>query len=131
MKRPEHDLQRSIVKMLPRILHQDVFFCAINPLPGRTPQAGAQAKQLGVVSGVPDLVFVYRGYSLWIELKADKRGRVSKAQSAVHAQIIRAHRHAGGAGPSTGCELVVNSTDLLMEILSDAGMLRVKRARAA
>lgn len=128
----EHDLQRAVVKLLRSgILHPDVFWTAINPLPGRTPQAGAQAKQLGVNTGVPDLVFVYRAYSLWIELKAEKRGRVSKEQAAVHAQIIRAHRGARGVGPSTGCALVVNSTNLLMEILSDADMLRVKRSRAA
>lgn len=121
--RPEHDLQRAVVKLLRSgILHPDVFWTAINPLPGRTPQAGAQAKQLGVRAGVPDLLFVHEGFSLWVELKAAKRGRVTKEQRALHEKIEEAH-------DMTGLVKVVTSTAQLLEVLGD--MLRVKRTMAA
>lgn len=127
--RPEHDLQRAVVKLLRSgILHPDVFWTAINPLPGRTPQAGAQAKQLGVNAGVPDLLFVHKGFSLWVELKAEKRGRVSKEQAAMHERIKAAHE---SPKYDTGTAVVCTSTGGLLEWLDAWNMLRVKRSRAA
>jgi hypothetical protein len=115
---PEHDLQRRIVRMLNTgILRPGVFWTAINPLPGRDVVSGAQAKQLGVVAGVPDLVFVYRGYSLWVELKADKRGRLSTVQQAAHLKLTGALDHAGAV-------VTITSTSDLLEALSVRSMTR-------
>jgi hypothetical protein len=121
---PEHDLQRRIVKMLNTgILRPGVFWTAINPLPGRSALAGAQAKQLGVVAGVPDLVFVYGGFSLWVELKADKRGRLSKVQKATQARLLAAQLMSGHV-------LTITSTNDLLVALANARMTRTKAMAA-
>jgi hypothetical protein len=120
---PEADLQRRIVKMLPSVLRPGVFWTAINPLPGRSALAGAQAKQLGVAAGVPDLVFVYGGYSLWVELKAGKRGRLSKVQQAAHANLTAALDLSGGV-------FTVTSAGDLLAALALANMTRTKAMAA-
>ena len=46
-------------------------------------------KSLGVVAGVPDLVFVHRGECFGLELKAD-RGKLTPSQVLVHAAMQEA-----------------------------------------
>lgn len=128
----EHDLQRAVVRLLRSgILHPDVFWTAINPLPGRTLMAGAQAKQLGVRAGVPDLLFVHKGFALWVELKAG-RGRQSAAQLDTTARLLLA---LGWTTSVTyddlgGTVILCRSTDDVTAALSVHSMLRVKRSRA-
>jgi hypothetical protein len=44
---------------------------------------GAMFKRMGVVAGVPDLVFVYQSCTYAFELKAGK-GKLSESQKCVH-----------------------------------------------
>ena len=44
---------------------------------------GAKFKAQGVISGVPDLVFVWNGKTHYIEVKCEK-GRLSENQKALH-----------------------------------------------
>ena len=47
---------------------------------------GAQLKTMGLIAGVPDLVFVGNGVPVFFELKT-KTGRVSEVQREIHAKL--------------------------------------------
>jgi hypothetical protein len=79
MRRPEQALQRAVVQYLQVAAPSDLFWTAINPVPGKTPAVAALSKALGLRAGVSDLIFIYKGQALFLELKADK-GRESPAQ---------------------------------------------------
>ena len=51
----------------------------------RSPAEGAKFKAMGVVAGVPDLFIP--SLSLWIEMKKEIGGIVSKEQKAVHKHL--------------------------------------------
>lgn len=51
---------------------------------------GARNKRRGCISGVPDILIVWRGKCYWIELKRAKGGRVSDAQIETHAELDKA-----------------------------------------
>lgn len=52
----------------------------------RNKVAGAQLKTMGLIAGVPDLIFVGHGVPTFFELKT-KTGRVSGVQSEIHAKL--------------------------------------------
>lgn len=80
---PERALQRAVCDYLKLALPAEAFFSAI---PGGDRQMTLTP---GYVAGLPDLMIVWDGYPLFIELKAPK-GRVSEAQSDVHEALLRA-----------------------------------------
>lgn len=63
------------------------------PLGGGGRIRGAQIKRAGARKGTPDLLIVYRGRTVFIELKRQRLSRVQPEQAACHADIILA----GGA----------------------------------
>jgi hypothetical protein len=82
-RRPEQELQRSLIEQLRWRARPDVWWCAI-------PNGGAIFKALGVQPGAPDLLVVRQGLASFIELKA-VGGRLSASQ-------IECHRALRGAG---------------------------------
>lgn len=52
----------------------------------RNKVAGAQLKTMGLIAGIPDLIFVGGGVPVFFELKT-KTGRVSEAQKGIHKQL--------------------------------------------
>lgn len=91
MNRPEQALQISVVQYLRVALPSDVFWTAINPVPGKTRAAAGLSKAMGMRAGAPDLIFLDRGRFFGIELKAGK-GTVSDNQLECAEDI----RSAGG-----------------------------------
>lgn len=110
----EHALQRAVMRLLDRALPHDAMVTAINPLPGGSAKSGAQAKQLGLAAGIPDLLIVHHGHSLWIELKSEK-GKLSEAQKTVHILLNVAHRY--DRVTKTGSVVVCRSVDEVLQEL--------------
>jgi hypothetical protein len=89
-RRPEQELQRSLIEQLRWRARPDVWWCAIPNGGWRSPVEGAIFKALGVQPGAPDLLVVRQGLASFIELKA-VGGRLSASQ-------IECHRALRGAG---------------------------------
>lgn len=79
--RKERDLQAEIAEVLELGLPPDCFWTAI---PGGD---GRETRAPGYRSGTPDMLFVYRGKVLFVELKRPRKGRTSDAQSVAHRLI--------------------------------------------
>ena len=52
-------------------------------------QYRVKQNRLGAKKGFPDILIIWKGRAIFIELKT-KKGRVSDAQKACHAQLILA-----------------------------------------
>jgi len=89
--RSEHALHRAVAAYLAAVLPADAFWTTF-PAGSGGKARGGQLKAAGLRPGVPDLILLYRGRFLGIELKSAK-GRVSDAQQACRALILAA----GGA----------------------------------
>lgn len=89
MRHPEHALQRACVQYLKTLPPppKGPWWTAVAPLPGTSARQGALAKGLGLQPGTPDLILVWDGVFVGIELKAAK-GQQSSAQKAAKAAII-------------------------------------------
>jgi hypothetical protein len=88
MKRPEQAIHQAVVAHLNMRAEPDVFY--FHPANGgkRTAFEGRLFKALGVVAGVPDLIFLKRGRMYALELKAAK-GRPTALQSECHEAMRR------------------------------------------
>ena len=91
-KPTENQIQRSIAKYLDMMLLSDAFWTAINPIPGKSIVAASNSKAMGMKGGVPDILILFRGQSIWVEVKREG-GYLDKRQKLVHADI----EMAGGA----------------------------------
>lgn len=82
MKRPEQDIHKAVVQHLNARAYSDVFY--FHPANGgkRTAFEARLFKALGVIAGVPDLIFLKAGRMYALELKAAK-GRPTALQNAV------------------------------------------------
>ena len=89
IKRPEQELQIGVANMLRVSLPADCFWTFINNGMGRSKAEGGIAKAMGQRAGVPDLLFVYRGRALFIEMKAGK-GKESPTQIECHGLLAMA-----------------------------------------
>lgn len=76
---PEDDLQRGLVKFLRWALPADATVFAIPNGGRRHAKEAARMAGLGVTAGVPDLLCVFRGRAIFIELKS-AHGRLSETQ---------------------------------------------------
>jgi len=118
MNRPEQDLQKAVVRTLRVCLQpppEGPFIFAPDPgvqMGGQhAARIGGIRKSMGVRAGVPDLMFVWRGKAIGIELKrAD--GRLTKEQKEAHADLTLA-----GAVVTTA-----RSVDEVLEFLTTLGM---------
>jgi hypothetical protein len=87
--RPEEALQRTVASYLDLALPRDaVWFHPPNGGARSKAEAGI-FKAMGVKRGVPDLIIIYRGRVVAIELKAPG-GTRSPAQKLMHAQLSAA-----------------------------------------
>jgi hypothetical protein len=77
-------VQATIARALEIGLPQDAYFTAI---PGGD---GRATRTPGYRAGTPDLIVIYRGRTLFLELKRPIGGRVSIQQAECHRAIERA-----------------------------------------
>lgn len=86
---PEADLQVACVEYLTRHVPpapDGPWWSAVNPVPAKSKAAAGRSKAMGMRAGVPDLLFLWRGQMLAIELKA-KAGRLRPEQVQHAAEI--------------------------------------------
>ena len=85
-KRPENDIQRSIVKYIEAVV-PSALVMAIPNASRRTKSGRPMNAAPGLLPGAPDLVVVIpKGKVIWIEVKAPK-GTVSSNQKMVHGRL--------------------------------------------
>lgn len=89
MRRPEQALQKTVVQFLQYAAPDDLFWTAINPVPGKSPAIAGLSKALGMRAGVADFLFIWQGIPFFIELKA-KGGRQSPAQRETSLAVAKA-----------------------------------------
>ena len=111
-KPTENQIQRSIAKYLDMVLPGDAFWTAINPIPGKSIVAASNSKKMGMKAGVPDILIIFRGHSIFIEVKREG-GYLDKRQKSIHADIYMA-----GATVYTA-----RSIDDIIEILELEGVI--------
>ncbi|MBN9534829.1 MAG: VRR-NUC domain-containing protein [Alphaproteobacteria bacterium] len=88
-RKEEQGLQERLVQVLAMALPKNCFFFAVPNGGSRHVLEGVALKKQGVVAGVPDLVFVWQGRFVGLELKS-KYGEVRPVQVDVHHKIIEA-----------------------------------------
>lgn len=95
MRRPEEALQRSVAAFLDVALPREAVW--FHPPNGgaRTKAEAGVFRATGVKPGVPDVVIIYRGRPLFIELKnparrGHKNGGLSDAQVEMRERLTRA-----------------------------------------
>jgi hypothetical protein len=81
----EWSLQIQVTKLLAQYLPDNVFWSALSNAP-RTALAGYLARLRGVRSGLTDIIVVYDGRAIWLELKSPA-GVASKVQRQVCAEL--------------------------------------------
>ena len=85
-KRPENDIQRSIVKYINAVLPHGIVM-AIPNASRRTANGRPMNAAPGLLPGAPDLIVALpKGRVLWLEVKAPK-GRPSSHQITVHGRL--------------------------------------------
>lgn len=92
MRRPEQDLQRTVVAFLRRFMPEPpegAFWFHVPNGGGRSKIEGAIFKAMGVKAGVPDLIFIWRGRTIAIELKGPD-GRLTAIQKEVQSALTLA-----------------------------------------
>ena len=91
-KSPEADLQIACVEYVIRHVPPapaGPYWTAVNPVPAKSKAAAGRSKAMGMRAGVPDMLFLWRGQTLAIELKA-KAGRL-RPEQVQHAAEIEAN----------------------------------------
>jgi len=84
----EAQLQRAVAEYLDVALPADAVWTAIGHGGGGKTR-GAILKGMGVKAGMPDIMIIWRGQVIFIELKAG-RGGLSRAQKAFHDRLYLA-----------------------------------------
>lgn len=87
--RAEHALHRSVVRFLRLALPDDAAFMHVPNHGRRGTLEAALLASLGQLPGAPDLLVVWRGRALFIELKTPV-GALSKTQKLTHRRLIAA-----------------------------------------
>lgn len=80
-KHEEATLQAKLITDLRIALPRDAFVFAVPNGGKRGVIEAANFKRQGVVAGVPDLIFIYRGKAFGLELKS-KKGKLEDSQRA-------------------------------------------------
>lgn len=84
---PEQAFQIKLVRDLSKILPPDCVMTAF-PAGGGGRIRGGILKRMGLIPGMPDLLFLHRGNAFGMELKAG-RGRLNEAQTLMHPILAR------------------------------------------
>ncbi len=85
----EDALQRSMVDWLNACVPQPPegpWWTAVNPAPNKSKATAGRSKAMGMKAGTPDLVFVWKGRFVAIEVKLPGKS-LSKVQKEVHELI--------------------------------------------
>jgi hypothetical protein len=85
MRREEWDMQTQVAELLKRHLPLGCFATALDNKP-RSARSGHLAKLRGIRAGLTDWVFIWRGETIWIELKSHK-GIASKVQRQIRDEL--------------------------------------------
>lgn len=86
---PEDRMQKALVEHILLCIKPNIFWCHVPNGGKRGVITGAILKAMGVVPGVPDLIFLMKGQFYALELKPE-RGVHSKAQKEVALRIDEA-----------------------------------------
>ena len=86
---PEDRLQISVAGYLDLALPAGAAWFHVANQRQTSARMGAKLKRMGVKPGVPDICIIWRGRSIFIELKTPK-GRTSPAQEAVMSALTMA-----------------------------------------
>lgn len=92
---PEHRLQKAVATFLFLALpdrNPDIYWTGIDHAAAASAAVGRGRKERGIKAGIPDLHFLHRGRSIWIELKAED-GSLSDEQQRTRIRIISAGGH--------------------------------------
>jgi len=113
---PEANLQMAVVLHLKFLAKPDVVWFHV-PNGGKMPaRTGAWNKRLGVIPGVPDMVFVIPGrQACFIEFKSPK-GRQTDSQKAMEKRLLDI-----GAGYA-----VIRDIDAALDCLKEWGAIKAK-----
>jgi hypothetical protein len=104
----ETQIQQQFIQYLDLCAHRDLVYYAIPNGGGRSKVEGARLKKEGVRAGVPDVYFLFKGVSHYIEIKK-KKGRLSPEQKV----MIERLRAAGGVVEvAYGLDACINQTKL-------------------
>lgn len=76
----ENQLHKSIAEYLDLALPRSIFWTTF-PSGGGGLVRGKELKEKGLKAGVPDILIIASGEVYWIELKKEKKGRLSKDQN--------------------------------------------------
>ncbi|MEH6476674.1 MAG: VRR-NUC domain-containing protein [Sneathiella sp.] len=106
----EYVLQCNVVKFLHSALPKDCVFFHVPNGEERNLQAAIRLKKAGVLAGIPDLVFVYRGTVIFIEMKAGK-GPMTESQKREFPRL----EYAGF--PVSICKSIAEVEDVLRPII--------------
>lgn len=87
--REEFALAKSVKQFLERALPRDAVFMSIPNEGRRSLKSAGELKSVGLLTGAPDLLIVWRGRAIFIELKT-KTGCLSKPQRIVHKRLLAA-----------------------------------------
>ena len=87
--REEFALAKSVKQFLEAALPRDAVFMSIPNEGRRSLKSAGELKSVGLLTGAPDLLIVWRGRAIFIELKT-KTGCLSKAQRIVHKRLLAA-----------------------------------------
>lgn len=88
-KRPEEIFQRAVAQYLDLALPEDAVFFHCPNGGARSKAAAGIFKAMGVKAGIPDIIVIYQGQVVAIELKAPG-GTLSLAQKAMHEHLTNA-----------------------------------------
>ena len=90
---PEDDFHVTVAQYLGVernvALPDDAVWTTIEPGGKRGKREAGRLKAKGLKPGLPDIIVIYRGQLICFELKAPG-GALSKAQKAMHAQLVEA-----------------------------------------
>lgn len=89
---PEDSLQITIANWMERFLYappEGPYWSAINPKPNKSLSQASLCKRMGMKAGIADLLLVWKGRAIALELKAGKNTR-SPAQVSFSAAWLLA-----------------------------------------
>jgi hypothetical protein len=111
---PEQSLQKTIAAYLTACVGlppDGPYWTAVNPIPAKSKAAAGLSKAMGLRAGTPDLLFVWQGKAIFVELKTSDT-RLSVAQQNAHTEILL----------SRGTVFTVRSLDELIDVLEKSGI---------
>jgi hypothetical protein len=111
---PEQSLQKTIAAYLTACVGlppDGPYWTAVNPIPAKSKAAAGLSKAMGLRAGTPDLLFVWRGQAIFVELKAGG-AKLSPVQCYAHSEIFMVK----------GWAFTIRSLDDLIDLLQQFGI---------